>query len=73
MDTSTGAPGTPPVLGVIGGSGVYEIDGLEEARGSPSPRRGAAHRTSCWPADLPARNACSCRATAVATASRRRS
>ena len=32
MDTSTGAPGTPPVIGVIGGSGVYEIDGLEEAR-----------------------------------------
>ena len=21
-------PGTPPVIGVIGGSGVYEIDGL---------------------------------------------
>jgi 5'-methylthioadenosine phosphorylase len=32
VNTSTGAPGTPPVLGVIGGSGVYEIDGLEEAR-----------------------------------------
>ena len=32
-------PGTPPVLGVIGGSGVYEIDGLENRRwvrvGSP--------------------------------------
>jgi 5'-methylthioadenosine phosphorylase len=25
-------PGTPPVLGVIGGSGVYEIDGLENKR-----------------------------------------
>jgi 5'-methylthioadenosine phosphorylase len=25
-------PGTPPVIGVIGGSGVYEIDGLEGAR-----------------------------------------
>lgn len=25
-------PGTPPVLGVIGGSGVYEIDGLENRR-----------------------------------------
>ncbi|MDA1326079.1 MAG: S-methyl-5'-thioadenosine phosphorylase [Proteobacteria bacterium] len=24
------APGTPPVLGVIGGSGLYEIDGLTE-------------------------------------------
>ena len=22
-------PGTPPVIGVIGGSGVYDIDGLE--------------------------------------------
>lgn len=25
-------PGTPPVLGVIGGSGLYEIDGLENKR-----------------------------------------
>ena len=25
-------PGTPPVIGVIGGSGVYEIDGLAETR-----------------------------------------
>ncbi len=25
-------PGTPPVLGVIGGSGVYEIEGLENRR-----------------------------------------
>ena len=25
-------PGTPPVIGVIGGSGVYEIDGLAKAR-----------------------------------------
>ena len=26
------APGTPPVIGVIGGSGVYDIDGLENTR-----------------------------------------
>lgn len=25
-------PGTPPVLGVIGGSGVYDVDGLEDKR-----------------------------------------
>ena len=25
-------PGTPPVIGVIGGSGIYEIDGLENTR-----------------------------------------
>ena len=25
-------PGTPPVVGVIGGSGVYQMDGLENAR-----------------------------------------
>jgi 5'-methylthioadenosine phosphorylase len=25
-------PGTPPIIGVIGGSGVYDIDGLEDAR-----------------------------------------
>ena len=27
-------PGTPPVIGVIGGSGVYEIDGLENSMGT---------------------------------------
>ena len=26
------APGTPPVVGIIGGSGLYEIDGLENTR-----------------------------------------
>lgn len=25
-------PGTPPVIGIIGGSGVYDIDGLQNAR-----------------------------------------
>ena len=25
-------PGTPPVIGIIGGSGIYDIDGLERAR-----------------------------------------
>ncbi|MCW9002060.1 MAG: S-methyl-5'-thioadenosine phosphorylase, partial [Rhodospirillales bacterium] len=25
-------PGTPPVIGVIGGSGLYEIDGLTNTR-----------------------------------------
>ena len=25
-------PGTPPVIGIIGGSGIYEIDGLEHVR-----------------------------------------
>ena len=27
----TKEPGTPPVIGVIGGSGIYEVDGLENA------------------------------------------
>jgi 5'-methylthioadenosine phosphorylase len=31
MNTST-APGTPPILGIIGGSGVYDIDGLANVR-----------------------------------------
>ena len=39
MSASEGAPGTPPVIGIIGGSGVYEIGGLEDAQwlavGSP--------------------------------------
>ncbi|HEX9703555.1 MAG TPA: hypothetical protein VGA19_11940, partial [Rhodospirillales bacterium] len=25
-------PGIPPVIGVIGGSGIYDIDGLKNAR-----------------------------------------
>lgn len=28
----TGAPGTPPVIGIIGGSGIYEIAGLDHIR-----------------------------------------
>ncbi|MFQ5763754.1 MAG: S-methyl-5'-thioadenosine phosphorylase, partial [Rhodospirillales bacterium] len=32
MPQSGPAPGTPPVIGVIGGSGVYDIDGLEDTR-----------------------------------------
>ena len=32
MADGISAPGTPPVIGVIGGSGVYDIDGLENTR-----------------------------------------
>lgn len=39
MHNAGDAVGMPPVIGVIGGSGIYEIDGLEDARwvsaGSP--------------------------------------
>jgi 5'-methylthioadenosine phosphorylase len=30
-------PGTPPVIGIIGGSGIYDIEGLEGARWVPVP------------------------------------
>src|SRR5690349_3497960 len=30
--TNATAPGTPPILGIIGGSGVYDIDGLTNVR-----------------------------------------
>jgi len=30
------APGTPPVVGLIGGSGLYAIEGMEDARWTPS-------------------------------------
>ena len=47
-DTMT--PGTPPVIGVIGGSGVYDIEGLANTRwrkvetpfGAPSDELGLA-------------------------------
>ncbi len=29
------APGTPPVIGIIGGSGIYDVDGLEGAQWLP--------------------------------------
>ena len=32
MPDPKNAPGTPPIVGVIGGSGVYDIDGLENTR-----------------------------------------
>ncbi len=32
MADSGPSPGTPPIIGVIGGSGVYDIDGLENTR-----------------------------------------
>ncbi len=61
-----------PVIGIIGGSGLYDIDGLEakEWRRVQTP----------WgePSDellfgrLAASSACSCRAMAAATAPRRR-
>ncbi|MGZ9034659.1 MAG: S-methyl-5'-thioadenosine phosphorylase, partial [Rhodospirillales bacterium] len=28
-------PGTPPVIGIIGGSGIYDIEGLEGAQWVP--------------------------------------
>ena len=42
-------PGTPPVIGVIGGSGVYEIDGLEktEWRRVESPFGAASDALLC--------------------------
>jgi 5'-methylthioadenosine phosphorylase len=32
MTNGTSTPGTPPVIGVIGGSGLYDIEGLENTR-----------------------------------------
>jgi 5'-methylthioadenosine phosphorylase len=32
-----GSPGTPPVLGIIGGSGIYDIEGLQGAEWRPVP------------------------------------
>ena len=43
-------PGTPPVIGVIGGSGIYEIDGLANTRweGGFLALRRALGRSSVW-------------------------
>ncbi len=32
-------PGTPPMIGIIGGSGLYEIEGLENARWEDAPSK----------------------------------
>ena len=46
-------PGCPPVVGIIGGSGVYDIDGLQRTRnGAASNRPSARRRTSCCSATL---------------------
>ena len=35
------------VLGIIGGSGIYDLPGLEDMREEPSRARGASRRTCC--------------------------
>ncbi|TVR83835.1 MAG: S-methyl-5'-thioadenosine phosphorylase [Rhodospirillales bacterium] len=37
IEPSLAPPGTPPVVGIIGGSGIYEIGGLEGAQWVPTP------------------------------------
>ena len=54
-------PGTPPVIGIIGGSGIYDIEGLEEAQwvpvaspfGRPSDELLIGHLGGCKVAFLP--------------------
>ncbi len=54
-------PGTPPVIGIIGGSGIYEIEGLEGAQwmpvaspfGAPSDDLLLGHLDGCRVAFLP--------------------
>ena len=62
--------GTPPVIGVIGGSGVYEIDGLSNTRWEKVSSPFGEPRTSCSSASWTASPSASCRATAAATGSR---
>ncbi len=56
---------TKAVLGIIGGSGIYDLPGLdnvrEEAIASPL---GANHRPRCAVARWPGCRSCSCRDTA---------
>ena len=49
-----------PVIGVLGGSGVYDIDGLTTSAGSRSSRRSARPPTSCCSASWTASAWCSC-------------
>jgi 5'-methylthioadenosine phosphorylase len=54
-------PGTPPVIGIIGGSGIYDIEGLEGAQwvpvaspfGRPSDELLVGHLEGCKVAFLP--------------------
>jgi len=48
-----------PVVGIIGGSGLYDIDGLErKALAAHRIRRGAMPPTNCWKAGSAACAAC---------------
>ncbi len=53
MAGSENAPGTPPVIGVIGGSGVYDIDGLENTRWEKVPSPFGAPSDKLLMGDLP--------------------
>ena len=61
------------ITGVLGGSGLYDIDGLEDAREEEvsTPVRAAVGRRVVSGRIGEAR-CCSCRATGAGTASRRR-
>jgi magnesium transporter len=64
-------PGNQPVIGILGGSGVYDIDGLDNNDGSPSTRRLAPLRMPCCSATWADNRWSSCPAMAAATGYRR--
>ena len=51
-----------PIIGIIGGSGVCNLPGLQDLRKNASPRPGANRRTCCISGGSAEPRRCSCRA-----------
>ena len=61
---------TKAVLGIIGGSGIYDLPGLEKVRSKKIKSRGASRRRRCVSVRSRGCRSCFCRATTRATACR---
>ena len=66
MPNPKNEPGMPPVIGIIGGSGVYDIDGLADARWETVKSSFGAPSDDILRGSLNGVELASCRATAVA-------
>ena len=61
---------TKAVLGIIGGSGIYDLPGLDDVREERVASPGASRRTRCASGGSATTESCSCPATGAGTGSR---